>query len=54
MPFGSDPVSENKLSPKVVIQSPQTEKLKGIWFEKSYFCIVLYCPLYKKNKNELL
>lgn len=52
MAFGSDLVSENKLSSKVVIQSPQTEKLKGMWLKKislELSCIVHFMRKTKMN-----
>jgi len=54
MAFGSDLFPENKLSSKVLIQSPQTEKLRIIWLKIMKFGVVLCCPLHEKNKNELL
>lgn len=48
MAFGSDLVSENKLSSKVVIQSPQTEKPKGIWLKKR----VWNCPILSTSREK--
>lgn len=52
MAFGSDLFSKNKLSSNVVIQSPQTEKLKGIWLKivrLELSCIVHFMTKTKMN-----
>lgn len=51
MAFASDLVSENKLSSKVVIQSPQTEKLKRIQLKN--VSLELSCIVHFMRKTKI-